>query len=82
MSDHPGGGEIDKRPDVSESSRVVAASANDIHDVAMERQIFVDCNAEQLDCRAESNFDCSNFDPDRRVKLFHCVRFPNRNASV
>jgi len=40
---------------VPESSHAVAASANDICDVAIEKRIFVKCNAEQLDCTAECN---------------------------
>jgi len=53
----------------SESSRVVAASANDICDVTIKRQIFVKCNAEQLDCRAVCNLDSGDVDPSGRVDL-------------
>jgi len=61
--------EVGERPDVCESFRVVAASANDIGgDVAIKRQIFVECNAERLDCWTERNFDSSDVDPSRRLK--------------
>jgi len=59
---------------------VVAASANDIWDVVIERQIFVKCNAEQLDCTAECNLDSSDVDPSGRVYLFPLCSSSEQNC--
>ena len=47
---------------MSECSRVVAATADDISDVAIERQIFVKFDTQQLDGLAERNVRTGDVD--------------------
>jgi len=69
LCDHPGGGQVNKRPNVSKCSRVVATTADDFGDVAIEHQIFVECDTQQLDGRTECNVRTSDVESSWRVDL-------------
>jgi len=74
--------DVAERTGAPESSRVVAASASDICDVAIERQIFVKRNAEQLAVELIATLIPATSIPADVSIYFRCGRFPNRTASV
>jgi hypothetical protein len=51
--DHPGSGQVNKQPNVPKCSRVVATTSDNVGDVAIERKIFIECDAQQLEGRIE-----------------------------